>query len=66
MTGYEQSQAFGGVIDVLEAIGARYAIWGGMAVVAPFHAGHGHSPFPGTVCYGQFHPPAARNPLSRR
>lgn len=34
MTEYEQSQAFGGVIDVLEAIGARYAIWGGMAVVA--------------------------------
>ncbi|MCA9973833.1 MAG: hypothetical protein KC425_26645 [Anaerolineales bacterium] len=34
MTTYEQSQAFGGVIDVLEAIGARYAIWGGMAVVA--------------------------------
>jgi hypothetical protein len=34
MTDYEQSQAFGGVIDVLEAIGAHYAIWGGMAVVA--------------------------------
>lgn len=34
MTIYEQSQAFGGVIDVLEAIGAHYAIWGGMAVVA--------------------------------
>ena len=31
---YEQGQAFGGVIDVLEAIGATYAIWGGMAVVA--------------------------------
>ena len=31
---YEQSQAFGGVIDVLEAIGATYAIWGGLAVVA--------------------------------
>jgi hypothetical protein len=31
---YEQGQAFGGVIDVLEAIGAHYAIWGGMAVVA--------------------------------
>jgi hypothetical protein len=30
----EQQQAFGGVIDVLEAIGARYAIWGGWAVVA--------------------------------
>jgi hypothetical protein len=34
MSDYEQGQAFGGVIDVLEAIGARYAIWGGMAVVA--------------------------------
>jgi hypothetical protein len=34
MTHYEQSQAFGGVIDVLEAVGAHYAIWGGMAVVA--------------------------------
>jgi hypothetical protein len=34
VTNYEQGQAFGGVIDVLEAIGARYAIWGGMAVVA--------------------------------
>lgn len=34
MTVYEQGQAFGGVIDVLEAIGARYAIWGGLAVVA--------------------------------
>jgi len=34
MTEYEQSQAFGGVIDVLEAIGAQYAIWGGVAVVA--------------------------------
>ena len=32
-TGYDQAQAFGGVIDVLEAIGATYAIWGGMAVV---------------------------------
>lgn len=31
---YAQSQAFGGVIDILEAIGAVYAIWGGMAVVA--------------------------------
>jgi hypothetical protein len=30
----EQSQAFGGVIDVLEAVGALYAIWGGLAVVA--------------------------------
>jgi hypothetical protein len=34
MTAYEQSQAFGGVIDGLEAIGAPYAIWGGMAVIA--------------------------------
>lgn len=34
MTDYEQGQAFGGVIDVLEAIGATYAIWGGIAVVA--------------------------------
>lgn len=34
MSAYEQSQAFGGVIDVLEAIGATYAIWGGMAIVA--------------------------------
>lgn len=34
MPAYEQEQAFGGVIDVLEAIGASYAIWGGMAVVA--------------------------------
>jgi hypothetical protein len=34
MSDYEQSQAFGGVIDVLEAIGALYAIWGGLAVVA--------------------------------
>ena len=33
MSDYEQSQAFGGVIDVLEAVGAHYAIWGGMAVV---------------------------------
>ena len=33
-TGYEQGQAFGGVLDVLEAIGATYAIWGGLAVVA--------------------------------
>lgn len=30
----EQSRAFGGVIDVLEAIGATYAIWGGLAIVA--------------------------------
>lgn len=34
MTVYEQGQAFGGVIDVLEAGEARYAIWGGVAVVA--------------------------------
>ncbi|MCP4361937.1 MAG: hypothetical protein GY796_28325 [Chloroflexi bacterium] len=33
MTNYEQRQAFGGVIDILEAIGANYAIWGGIAVV---------------------------------
>ncbi len=33
MTAYEQNQAFGGVIDVLEAVGANYAIWGGLAVV---------------------------------
>lgn len=31
---YDQNQAFGTVIDVLEAIGATYAIWGGLAVVA--------------------------------
>jgi len=31
---YEQSHAFGGVIDVLESISATYAIWGGLAVVA--------------------------------
>ena len=30
---YDQSQAFGGVIDVLEAVGACYAIWGGMTVI---------------------------------
>ncbi|HRQ42508.1 MAG TPA: hypothetical protein PLD25_31725 [Chloroflexota bacterium] len=34
MSDYEHGQAFGGVIDVLEAIGARYAIWGGVAVIA--------------------------------
>jgi hypothetical protein len=34
MSEYEQGQAFGGVIDVLNAIGAQYAIWGGIAVVA--------------------------------
>jgi len=34
MTASEQGQAFGGVIDVLEAVGAKYAIWGGIAVVA--------------------------------
>ena len=34
MTTYEQNQAFGGVIDALEAIGARYAIWGGLAVTS--------------------------------
>lgn len=31
---YEQGQVFGTVIDVLEAVDARYAIWGGLAVVA--------------------------------
>lgn len=30
----DQQQAFGRVIDVLEAVGAHYAIWGGWAVVA--------------------------------
>jgi hypothetical protein len=30
----DQRQAFGRVIDVLEAVGAHYAIWGGWAVVA--------------------------------
>jgi hypothetical protein len=30
----DQQQTFGRVIDVLEAVGARYAIWGGWAVVA--------------------------------
>ena len=30
---YEQGRAFGEIIDVLEAVGARYAIWGGMTVV---------------------------------
>jgi hypothetical protein len=34
MSESEQGQAFGGVIDILEAIAARYAIWGGLAVVA--------------------------------
>ena len=34
MSDYEYGQAFGGVIDVLEAIDARYAIWGGVAVIA--------------------------------
>lgn len=31
---YDQSQAFGGVVDILEAVGAIYAIWGGLAVIA--------------------------------
>jgi hypothetical protein len=31
---FDQIQAFGGVVDVLEAIGAVYAIWGGIAVIA--------------------------------
>lgn len=30
----DQAQAFGGVLDVLEAVGAHYAVWGGLAVVA--------------------------------
>jgi hypothetical protein len=30
----DQQKAFGRVIDALEAVGARYAIWGGWAVVA--------------------------------
>jgi hypothetical protein len=34
MSDYEYGQAFGGVIDALEAIGAKYAIWGGVAVIA--------------------------------
>lgn len=34
MKDYHQIQSFGGVIDVLEAVGATYAIWGGMAVIA--------------------------------
>lgn len=29
----EQDRAFGGVIDILEAVGIEYAIWGGVAVV---------------------------------
>ncbi|MEM7799669.1 MAG: nucleotidyl transferase AbiEii/AbiGii toxin family protein [Chloroflexota bacterium] len=31
---YEQQIAFGSVIDILEAIDASYAIWGGIAVMA--------------------------------
>lgn len=31
---YEQGHVFGSVIDVLEAVGAVYAIWGGLASVA--------------------------------
>ena len=27
----EQNRAFGGVIDILEATGVEYAIWGGVA-----------------------------------
>lgn len=34
MTAYEYNHAFGGVIDVLGAIDAKYAIWGGIAVIA--------------------------------
>lgn len=30
----EQHQAFGGVIDILQAIGIEYVIWGGVAAVA--------------------------------
>ena len=30
----EQHRAFAGVIDVLEAIGVEYVIWGGVAAVA--------------------------------
>jgi hypothetical protein len=29
----EQNRAFGGVIDILEAIGIEYVIWGGVAVI---------------------------------
>ena len=29
----EQNRAFGGIIDILEAIGIEYLIWGGVAVV---------------------------------
>lgn len=32
--GTDQGHSFGGVIDVLEAVGAEYAIWGGMATIA--------------------------------
>ncbi len=31
-TASEQQQAFGGVIDILESVGASYMIWGGVAV----------------------------------
>ena len=31
---HDQAQVFGSVIDVLEAVGAVYAIWGGLAAVA--------------------------------
>ena len=34
MREYEQGQVFGSVIDVLEAVSAIYAIWGGLASVA--------------------------------
>ena len=34
MPDIEQTRVFGPVIDMLEAIGASYAIWGGVAVVA--------------------------------
>ena len=29
----EQNRAFGGVIDILEAIGVEYVIWGGVAAI---------------------------------
>lgn len=34
MNAYEQNLSFGNVIDILEAVGATYAIWGGLAVLA--------------------------------
>jgi hypothetical protein len=29
----EQNRAFGGIIDVLEAMGIEYVIWGGVAAI---------------------------------